>query len=469
MSLTLSEILEKKLPKKINSIALIENETLAAASDDGCVYIIDWNGNEIARYCGKAPMTSVAGFGDRIFVGSRGDAVYVLDTKGDLLETVRTRYSEVISPVSQTEFVGCSDACAKLGVGGSRGWVYDIGHVGKDIAVGGDKVYVPDAVWRKVHEVDLDSGNGSMMISFKDRPFSVDFRDGRLLVGTSRGIALFNGTEEWWTKPLGPQVTLAKFLDDYIVAVNLANKKLVVLDMKGSTMLEKDLPTKPSALAVSKGVLAVGFYDGTLKVFEVHSFKEEAVPEVEELTRTEADDEISQLREIAEGSYLGTPVAKEIIAEISEIVEELEGGNNISDMIRSVLMKVEELTNTASADWRQVYANYEEAERMLEGVLEVIKRLRERIGEVSGCPPPEDLLEILRLTNVKEFTRRIAELAPEGTDVKERVKAGARVLKRCLERYYLLPSSEEIAEVEKMLEDVKQQKEVVKALLESGL
>jgi len=478
------------LPKRVNSVTVAENEEVLAACDDGCAYFLWRDGDIISKFCTKSPMLSAAHKGSTFFAGSKDGSVHVFEANGEKKAEVKTtKFAEVLFPLDEESFVGCSDACAKFDLSGKRYWLYDIGHVGKNLSEMEGKVLIPDLIWRKVHAVDPETGEGEMALSFKEKVYSVDYKDNKVAVGTTKGVALIENGREVWSKDVGAQMTLVKFVSNYIVATNFASKRLVVLDLEGNEVLNLQLEAKPTALDVAGQFVVVGFHDGTVRFFELEGVEETEVQEEESKEESEEEvkeevkkapekaeapptvegSDVEQLKEIAEGSYMGTPLAKEILEEMNDIMESVEGAKNIDELIATVLVKVEKLTSESAGDWKQVYANYEEAERLLEEILNVIKSLRERIGDVESCPPPETLIEILRSKNPREFTKKLAELAPEGTKISEKVKTGVRILKKCLERYYLLPSSEEVEKVEKKLEEVKQEKEALEALIESGV
>jgi len=476
------------LPKRVNSVTVAENEEVLVACDDGCAYFLWRDGDLITKFCTKNPMLSAVHKGSTFFAGSKDGTVYVFEANGEQKAEVKTnRFAEVLLPLDEESFVGCSDACVKFDLSGKRYWLYDVGHVGKNLSETKEKILIPDLIWRKVHAVDPETGEGEAALSFKEKVYSVDCKNDKVIVGTTKEVILIENGKEVWSKDVGSQMTLVKFVSDYIVATNFVSKRLVVLDLEGNEILELQLEAKPTALDATGRFVVVGFHDGTVKFFELEGVeKEEAEVQEESKEEAEETEEVSeeveakvqsaiegsgveQLKEIAEGSYMGTPLAKEILEEMNDIMESVEGAKNIDELITTVLAKVEKLTNESTGDWKQAYANYEEAERLLEEILSVIKSLRERIGDVESCPPPEELIEILKCKNPREFTKKLAELAPEGTKISEKVKTGVKILKKCLERYYLLPSSEEVEKVEKKLEEVKQEKEALRALIESGI
>ncbi len=476
---------ETKLPKRVNAVAIAENEEVAAACDDGCIYFIWRDGSVTKKVCGKAPVSCVRYREGKFYALSKDGTVSVFDLNGELEKSVKIlRFNECLLPLDDG-FVACSDACARFTFEGERLWIYDVGHVGKSLSAC-EKLYVPDVVWRKVHEVDLESGKGDFLLSFKEKVYSVDCLDELIAVGTTKEVALVKNNEVLWSKDVGAQMTFVKFVNSKtIVVANFGSKVLKVLNVEGKEEGSVDLDDKPTGVDVYAGIVVVGTAGGKVITFKLPieeeriekvEEKEEEVKEVEEVAREVSveeqpkgeKDELEMLKEIAEGAYMGTPIAREILGEMSDIIESTEKAKNISELIESVLKEVDKLTSTSSSDWKQVYANYEEAERLLESVLEVVNELREKIGEVEECPPPDELLAILKEKNPKFFTEKLAKLG-KGESVAERVKNGVIVVKKCLEKYFLLPPAEEIEKVQKKLEEVKSEKEAIKALIEAGL
>ncbi|ABU81723.1 hypothetical protein [Ignicoccus hospitalis] len=476
MSLSLNELWNVDLRKRVNSLSVSEDGKVLAACDDGCAYLIE-NGRVLKKECERGS-SAATHYKDGLFaVAYKNGVLKILTPDGSIKAEIKVgRYNEAIAIINDKSVVACSDACVKFNFDGERGWHYDIGGVGKNVDVENNTIYVPDHIWRKVHEVDAISGKGEEFCSCKEKVYSVDREGDLTAVGTTKSLIVFRGREKVWEREVGTHVTLVRVVGDIIFASNMGSQSLRAYDINGAEALNIELEGRPTALDARGKYLAVGFFDGKVKVYQLPTETEEERAEEAEVKEVEEAKEevketlpgLGEIKSVAEGSYMGTPLAKEILEEIENITETMEGAKNAGDLIASVIARVEKLTSVASSDWKQVYANYEEAERLLEDTLNVINEVKERIGEVESCPPPEKLIEILKMKSPKEFTAALAELA-EGGEVAERVKKGVQLLKRCLERYYLLPSSEEVQKLEAKLKEVKEEKEAIKALIESGL
>lgn len=469
--MSVSEIVSKKLESLAVDVK-VRKDRILLSSVDGCVHILSLNGNEIGKKCFDVPLKSADIAGDTIYAIGRDNILRI--AKNDKVSKVRLGFSATRVFAFGDKVIVCGNKCDAF-EGERRLWSVDVGQVIGKVRAEEGKLYAPDNVLKRIHIISLE-GEVIGHININEKAFDLDIDEERIYVGTSRRVlALTKEGNLLWSAEPGWFNFVCSANDNVFVAVR-NSKKLIIYTKDGKVDQEFDLSGKPGMIDCNGKAVAV-ISENVLTILKLEAEEEEEAkevemeevkPEVVEAPKTTVEEKglLKELKEISEGDYMGSPLAKEVLKEVESALESLEvKQSNLNDAIDELLKEINELMNIGGADWKSVLERYERAYEKVMIALNLIENAKKLIGDVKDCPPIEEILKGLREKSAAKFISFLVSLSKGEGSPAEKAKEGAEKVKLCVLKEVLKVDEEKVKELEQKKEKLEADISALKALL----
>ena len=464
--MSISEIVSRKLENAAADVK-VKDDKVILTTTNGCIHILSLEGDEINKKCLDISLKSADVDGEIVYAIGKDNMLRII--KGDEITKVRLGFSATRVFVIDGKVLVCGDRCDMF-EGGKRLWSINLGQVLGKVRKEGERLYVPDNVLKRVHFINMN-GERIGYINVNEKAFDLDIDEERIYVGTSKSVIAFSkgGERLWSIKPGWFNFVCSNGNKLFVATRN--SKKLIVYNKDGVKEREYELADKPGMLDCNERVVAV-ITERTLTLLKLEVKKEEIKPSVKEVEKKEEeikvkeDNLLKELKEISEGNYMGSPLAKDILKEVEAALESLEiKQSNLNGAIDVLLNEINELMNIGGADWKSVLERYERAYEKVIMALNLIENAKRLIGEVKDCPPIEEILKGLREESAAKFINFLVSMSQKEGSPAEKAKEGAEKVKLCVLKEVLKVDDEKVKELMQKKEKLEADISALKALL----
>ena len=280
--LCLSELWTRKIGGSIEALTYDDNGNLGVASNDGCAYIFDSDGNLLNKICGDGWMNNASYSNGRFgFINWDGYA-YITDENGNLMFKVYVGddYTYAITMTSNG-FVACGYRCAFFDFDGDKLWDVDVGEVDNGPVRHKGYWYMADGYWGKL--LIVKGGKIIKEINYGEDAYATAVCDKYLAVSTYSHLYLYDlnnpaNPKEIW-KVGGFKLAYRVVFDPNckcMVVADTGNHKLKVYSAFRIPVYKKYYGSSNNdevwSLAYWRDRMAVGLYDGRICVYKVIYF-----------------------------------------------------------------------------------------------------------------------------------------------------------------------------------------------------
>ncbi|UXD22560.1 hypothetical protein IPA_06220 [Ignicoccus pacificus DSM 13166] len=265
----------------VNGLVFSHDGKLGIAASSSCAYVVK-EGSVISRMCTGTNIMDVSyccnTFG---FIDNEGKVLLFNNEWRTLKLSDDFNGGILLLP---SAFVAAGNYLQLTLYNGTSLWRLKVGLVRHGLAVIGNRLYSADIGLRRLLVVDVTRGNIIKMLnypSFKQEGiYDVKSCDRYLAVTTSSRVYLFEVTPngslaKLWVKPGFKFAFTISFSSDckYLAVVDQNDFSISILNSSGSIVYKLNVRNLPTAISWSMTSIAVGFLDGSVKTFEVVSYR----------------------------------------------------------------------------------------------------------------------------------------------------------------------------------------------------